>query len=162
MWRPLDDIVWCLCLSVTVVEFLLVSSFSSRHCSGAERTSASQHSSGPSGLHWRGPWEGAPGHYTRAHLLFLIVFFLFLLLLLLLLLFLLLHCVCHHMATHHLLHVHHLLGHPPVLRQSPEQPPLHGQPHDSRDLCQAGARGRWGGFNVWERGCWLEITLGWD
>lgn len=119
------------------------------HCSSAERAAAPQHSSGPSGLHRRGPWEGAPGHHTGAHLL--ILFFL--------LLFLLLQRLCHHVAPHHLLHVHHLLCHPPALHQSPEQPPLHGQPHDGRDLRQAGARGRWGGSGVWERGCWLEITL---
>lgn len=101
------------------------------HCSRAERAAAPQHSPGPFGLHRRGPREGAPGHHTGAHLL--ILFFL---------LFLLLQWVCHHVAPHHLLHVHHLRRRPPALHQPPEQPPLHGQPHDGGDLRQAGARGR--------------------
>ncbi|CAF93476.1 unnamed protein product, partial [Tetraodon nigroviridis] len=53
----------------------------------------------------------------------------------------LLHRVRPHVAPHQLLHVHQLLGGPPALRQPPEQPPLHGQPDDGRDLRQAGARG---------------------
>lgn len=101
------------------------------NCSGAERAAAPQHSSGASGLHRRGLREGAPGHHAGAHLL-----------LHLLLLCFLLKRLCHHVAAHYFVHVHHLLCHPPTLRQSPEQPPLHGQPHDGRDLRQAGARGR--------------------
>jgi len=135
-------------LSPPLSSSLLLSPVPFPLCSSTERAAASQHSSGPPGLHRRGPRQGTSGHHAGARLLFLLLYFLLFLRLLLL---------SHHVAPHHLLRVHHLLGGPPALRQSPEQPPLHGQPHDGRDLRQAGTRGRWGGF--WGSGIWLDRSF---